>query len=182
MRQLTKGDALALLEQHKRELLRHPDDCVMCALSEQRDPELVVKQDADGVVMLDRFGNRHAHLLVISRRHVEHTTELSWPEYRALQRLAYEASQALDKVVQPQRVFIAALGSHAPQPMTFSHFHLHVVPVPKGDERCRPAQVFSWTEGVVTYDAEQAAELVARLKSAWPTRASTDADAPPLVG
>lgn len=168
MRQLNRGDALALLEQHKMQLLHRPDECVMCALSQQRDAELVLKHDAHGVVVLDRFGNRHAHLLVISRRHVEHATELSWLEYSALQRLAYEANQALQKVVQPQRVFIAALGSNDPQPMTFSHFHLHVVPVPKGDERCRPAQVFSWTEGVVTYDAEQAVELVGQLKAAWP--------------
>jgi histidine triad (HIT) family protein len=169
MRQLTRGDALALLEQHKRDLLRHPDDCVMCALNERRDATLLLKQDAQGTVVLDRFGNRPAHLLVIARRHVEHATELSWPEYSALQRLAYEACQALQSALQPQRVFVAALGSSgAPQPMTFSHFHLHVVPVLPGDERPRPAQVFSWTEGVVTYDAEQAAALIARLKSAWP--------------
>ena len=175
MQQLTRGDALALLEQHKQQLLLHPDDCVMCALNQRRDPELVLKQDTHGTVVLDRFGNRYAHLLVISRRHVEHATELAWAEYSALQRLAYEANQALEKVVEPQRVFIASLGSSEPQPMTFAHFHLHVLPVPQGDEHCRPAQVFSWTEGVVTYDAEQAAQLVARLKSAWPEQASAGA-------
>ena len=168
MLQLTKGDALALLEQHKQELLRHPDDCVMCALTEGRDAALVLKHDPHGVVVLDRFGNRHAHLLVISRRHVENATELSWLEYSALQRLAYEAAQALSKAVQPRRVFIAAFGSSDPQPMTFSHFHVHVVPIQKDDDRPRPAQVFSWTEGVVTYEPEEAAELVAQLKSAWP--------------
>ena len=133
MRQLTRGDALALLEEHKQQLLRHPDECVMCALNQRRDPELVLKQDAHGTVVLDRFGNRYAHLLVVARRHVEHATQLSWLEYGALQRLAYEANQALEKVVEPQRVFIAALGARDPQPMTFSHFHLHVLPVPKDD-------------------------------------------------
>ena len=93
----------------------------------------------NGTVVLDRFGNRYAHLLVIARRHVEHATQLSWLEYSALQRLAYEANQALEKVVEPQRVFIAALGARDPLPMTFSHFHLHVLPVPQDDERCRPA-------------------------------------------
>jgi diadenosine tetraphosphate (Ap4A) HIT family hydrolase len=175
MQQLTKSDALEQLAQHKRQLLRHPDECVMCALAERRDAALVLKEDSYGTVVLDRFGNRPAHLLVISRRHVEHATQLSWPEYGALQRLAYEASQALEKALQPQRVFIAALGSSDPQPMTFSHFHLHVVPVLQGDDRPRPAQVFSWTEGVVTYDAAQAAKLVSQLERAWPMRDSPEA-------
>jgi diadenosine tetraphosphate (Ap4A) HIT family hydrolase len=172
MRPLTKQDALEQLELHKRKLLRHPDECVMCALSEQRDRALVLRQSRDGIAVLDRFGNRHGHLLVIAKRHVEHATQLSWDEYAALQRLAYEACQALERVLTPKRVFVAALGSSDTLPMTFSHFHLHVVPVLEDDERGRPAQVFSWTEGVVTYDDDRARELVDELCGAWPRSTS----------
>jgi diadenosine tetraphosphate (Ap4A) HIT family hydrolase len=170
MRKLSKEQALAELEQHKRKLLRHSEECVMCALAEQRDAALVLKDEPDGSAVLDRFGNRAGHLLVISHRHVEHASQLSWREYSALQRLAYEASQALERVLAPRRVYIAALGSSEALPMTFSHFHWHVVPVLETDERPRPAQVFSWSEGVVTYDLEQAQELVSRLRQAWPDR------------
>jgi len=170
MQALTKSEALEQLEQHKQRLLRHADECLMCALGEQRDAALVVVQQPGGTVVLDRFGNRAGHLLVISKRHVEHATQLSWPEYGELQRLAHEACHALTRVLEPKRVFVAALGSSSAQPMTFSHFHLHVVPVAEDDERARPAQVFSWTEGVVTYDAEQAKTLVSRLQRAWPAR------------
>jgi diadenosine tetraphosphate (Ap4A) HIT family hydrolase len=170
MRELSKEQALVELELHKRELLRQPDECVMCALAEQRDAALVLKDDPCGSVVLDRFGNRAGHLLVISKRHTEHVTQLSWHEYSALQRLAYEASQALERVLAPRRVYIAALGSSEALPMTFSHFHLHVVPVLEDDERPRPAQVFSWSEGVVTYEPEQAQELVSGLRRAWPDR------------
>jgi diadenosine tetraphosphate (Ap4A) HIT family hydrolase len=170
MLELTKEQALERLEQHKRELLRHPDECVMCALAERRDAALVLRQEEHGTVVLDRFGNRQGHLLVISKRHVEHATQLCWEDYAALQRLAYEASQALERALSPKRVFIAALGSSDSLPMTFSHFHLHVVPVLEHDARPRPAQVFSWTEGVVTYEPEQARELVASIRRAWPAR------------
>lgn len=170
MRLLSKGEALEQLELNKQRLLRHADDCIMCALAERRDAELVVLEQRAGTVVLDRFGNRAGHLLVISKRHVEHTTELSWPEYGELQRLAYEACHALSRVLEPKRVFVAALGSSSPLPMTFSHFHLHVVPVREDDERARPAQVFSWTEGVVTYDQAEARKLVSDLQRAWPER------------
>lgn len=170
MRLLSKSEGLEQLELNKQRLLRHADECMMCALAERRDAELVVMDQPAGTVVLDRFGNRAGHLLVISKRHVEHTIELSWPEYGELQRLAYEACHALTLVFQPKRVFVAALGSSAPLPMTFSHFHLHVVPVLEDDERARPARVFSWTEGVVTYDPEQARKLVSDLQRAWPER------------
>jgi diadenosine tetraphosphate (Ap4A) HIT family hydrolase len=170
MRELSKEQALEQLAQHKRQLLRHPDECVMCALAERRDSALVLRHEHHATVVLDRFGNRAGHLLVIARHHVEHATQLSWEQYSALQRLAYEASQALERVLAPKRVFIAALGSSEVLPMTFPHFHLHVVPVLEHDARPRPAQVFSWTEGVVTYDPEQARELVSSLQRAWPAR------------
>lgn len=168
MRLLSKSAALSELEHHKRALLRDADECVMCALAAQRDARLVIEAGPDGCVVLDRFGNRAGHLLVIGARHVEHATELTWSEYAALQRLAYDACHALEQVLAPKRIYTAALGSTSEQPMTFSHFHLHVVPVMEDDERARPAQVFSWSEGVVSYADAEADQLVTQLKRAWP--------------
>lgn len=170
MPELSKQRALEHLEHHKCQLLREPGECVMCALAEQRDAELVLKREPCGSAVLDRFGNRAGHLLVISQRHVEQGSELSWPEYSALTRLVYEASQALQRVLEPKRIYVAALGSSEELPMTFPHFHWHVIPVLEGGARARPAQVFSWTGGVVTYEPEQARQLVSRLQCAWPER------------
>lgn len=170
MRSLTKSEALVQLEQHKQQLLRHPGDCVMCALAAGRDAELVVLEQRSGCVVLDRFGNRGGHLLVIAARHVERATELPWSQYSDLQRLAYDACHALEQVLAPKRVYTAALGSSSELPMTYAHFHLHVVPVPDEGESSRPAQVFSWSQGVVTYDDAEAKELVSELRRAWPGR------------
>ncbi len=173
MQELTKEEALTALALHKATLLQHSEECVMCALSEQRDRDLVVQGARVGTVVLDRFGSRAGHLLVIAPRHVERATELSFEEYASLQRLVYDACRALERLLQPKRVFVAALGASSPRPMTFSHFHLHVVPVLEDDERARPAQIFSWTEGVVTYEPEQARDLVRQLKSAWPVEGAS---------
>jgi diadenosine tetraphosphate (Ap4A) HIT family hydrolase len=168
MHVLSKSDALAALERHKQQLLRQPGDCVMCALVARRDPELIVVEQRAGCVVLDRFGNRAGHLLVIGARHVERATELAWSDYSHLQRLAYHACHALERVMKPKRIYTAALGSSTELPMTYAHFHLHVVPLLDDGESARPAQVFSWSHGVVSYDESEARELVSELRRAWP--------------
>ena len=52
--------------------------------------------------------------------------------------------------------------------MTYSHYHVHVIPVYETDERARPARVLSWSEGVVMYDDDEALQLRQRVASAWP--------------
>ena len=168
MRVLGKADALEALERHKRQLLRQPEECVMCALADGRDAELLVLRRAAGAVVLDRFGNRPHHLLVIAARHLEHPTQFDWPELSAVQRLAYDACHALERVLAPKRLYVAAFGSDSAAPMTFAHYHLHVVPIQEEGESARPAEVFSWSRGVVTYDAAEAARLVAELRRAFP--------------
>jgi hypothetical protein len=99
---------------------------------------------------------------------VERVVDLDWPTYSELNRLSYLACHALQRALSPERVYMAAFGSQSGLPMTYAHYHLHVVPVMANDERPRPAQVFSWTEGVVTYDEAEAQRLVASLRDAWP--------------
>jgi diadenosine tetraphosphate (Ap4A) HIT family hydrolase len=167
MRIVDKAEALALLEVHTRQLLPS-GGCVMCALARSEPGSLVLMQSEHAVAVLDRFGNQPGHLLVIARNHIERATELAWPLYADVQKLAWEANHAVERVLSPKRVFIAALGAAAPLPMTFPHYHLHVIPVYEDDERARPATVFSWTSGVVVYDDSEASKLCAALRAAWP--------------
>lgn len=164
-----KADGLARLERHRHELLGGREGCVMCALvaAAPTAGELVA-ENAHGVLLLDRFGNREGHLIVVARTHCEDTHELGWEAYRDMQHLAYLGSVVVTRVLAPVRVFIAALGSQVPLPMTFPHFHLHVLPVYDTDERARPAHVFSWTSGIVIYDDAEAHALTAKLRTFWP--------------
>jgi diadenosine tetraphosphate (Ap4A) HIT family hydrolase len=166
-----KAEALELLEQNRRKLLGDEGGCTMCALVRHAPAsDDLLAESEHGVALLDRFGGSPGHALVIAREHREEATELGWPAYSGLQRLAYEASLAQRRALEPARIFVAVLGASTPLPMSFPHFHIHVLPVYGNDERSRPAHVFSWSAGVVLYTDAEAGELTRRLKAAWPAR------------
>ena len=168
-RTVEKPEALELLAENRRLLLGGGEGCVMCALVRRaRESAELLAENADGVVLLDRFGSRPGHAIVIARRHVEDTTALGWPVYAELQRLAYQTCAALERTLAPARTFVAVLGASAQLPMSFPHFHVHVLPLYETGEGARPAHVFSWSAGVLVYEDEEARELAARLRAAWP--------------
>lgn len=170
MRLLDKADALLALEAEASALAAE-NACLPCALLVSgRQATDGIAQSAHGVVMVNRFACRQRHLLVLSRRHVEHIHDLSWEEYSDLQRLAFDAVRVLQTRFRPARVYTAVLGSSTPLPMSYPHLHVHVVPVDETDERARPARVFTWSEGVVVYDAADAARLAAELRPLWSAR------------
>jgi diadenosine tetraphosphate (Ap4A) HIT family hydrolase len=141
---------------------------MMCVLADGRGTPRPLHETDDAIVVLDRFGARRGHLLVILREHEEDVTALGSARYLELQRAAYEASLALQSALSPRRIFIAALGAPRSVPMSFPHVHLHVIPLFEEDERARPARVFSWTEGVVVYSEASAARIAAQIREAWP--------------
>jgi diadenosine tetraphosphate (Ap4A) HIT family hydrolase len=173
-RPIDRSEALERLARQKRELLGDGDGCVMCALAGRaRSSPDRIAESPHGVVLLDRFGRGEGHMLVMAREHFEHAHELGWPEYADLQRLAHEACVALRRTLEPVRTFLAVLGAPTQLPMSFPHFHIHVLPVYHGDERARPAHVFSWGTNALCYEDAEAHELCARLRDNWPVREAT---------
>jgi diadenosine tetraphosphate (Ap4A) HIT family hydrolase len=165
MRVIDKAEALRLLEAEKA---NWPCPCPMCALVAPAEREAnAIAESEHGVVLLNRFGQRRGHLMVVSLRHVEHVHELDWPAYAALQQLAHQAASTLQRALGPVRVFIAVLGCSAPLAASFAHLHVHVIPIYETDERARPARVLSWSEGVVVYDDTEARALSAQLRANW---------------
>jgi diadenosine tetraphosphate (Ap4A) HIT family hydrolase len=166
-----KEVALAQLAIHRERLLKDGASCVMCALAHGGADVPFIARNEHAVVLLDRFACRAGHLMIIPRRHVERLGDLPWEIFVDVQQLVYEASQAIDACLKPARVFTATLGAAVELPMTYSHHHVHVIPVYETDERARPARVLSWTEGVIVYDDAEARELSRRLMEHWPQRA-----------
>ena len=162
---------MAQLEELRRELLG-PDSsgCLMCALCRggARPPPLVETDSA--VVVLDRFARRRGHLIVIAQDHLEGVEEISWELYLEVERLVFEARQALHRALAPEQIYSATLGAVVPLPMSFAHFHTHVIPVFESDERARPARVLSWSEGVTVYEDDEALTLRQQILEAWPER------------
>lgn len=172
MKVVDKQTALALLREHKHELLATRGGCVMCALANGGARSMLVAESAHGAVLLDRFACRYGHLLVVGKQHVERASELTWEVYCDLQRLTYDATCVIEMCFEPARVFTATLGAAVELPQTYSHYHLHVIPVYETDERARPARVLSWSEGVVVYDDAEAERICDELREAWSRRTS----------
>ena len=165
MEVVDKGRALVLLAAHKQRLLGESGDCVMCRLASGGASRIAESEKA--VVLLDRFACRFGHLMVIPRAHVERLSELDYEVFADVQRLTFEAARAIDRCFAPARVFTASLGAAVELPMTYSHYHMHVIPVYETDERARPARVLSWSEGVVVYDDDEARRISEQLRAAW---------------
>jgi diadenosine tetraphosphate (Ap4A) HIT family hydrolase len=163
---MIRYDREEALEQLEAEHFRTyaSQSCMMCELAEG-GPRVAESQHA--VAVLDGFAATVGHLLVIARHHVERPSELDWPVYSDIQRVVWEATRTVERILTPSRVYTAALGAAVDVRTSFPHFHVHVVPVYATDERARPAHVFSWSSGVVRYEADEAARLTARLRSGW---------------
>jgi diadenosine tetraphosphate (Ap4A) HIT family hydrolase len=141
----------------------------MCGLSNgfPEDAQRIAENE-HAICVLDTFPCRPGHVFVVLRRHVEAIAELSWDEYSGVQTLAWQASRAIDKVLRPRRIVLAALGAADARVNSFPHHHVHVIPLPTGGEEDKPARVFSWEYGVYLYDEGEARELVERIRLAWP--------------
>ena len=168
MEVVSKEVALARLGEHKKVLLAGGATCVMCALARGGGAPRRIAESTHAVVLLDRFACRYGHLMVIAKKHVERATDLKWEVFSEIQRLAFEATHAVETCFKPARVFTATLGAAVELPMTYSHYHVHVIPVYETDERARPARVLSWSEGVVVYDDDEAERMRQTLVEGWP--------------
>jgi diadenosine tetraphosphate (Ap4A) HIT family hydrolase len=169
---ISKPEALVELARHRRELLGGDEGCLLCAIANGGAVPAPLVETDRALVVLDRFGRRRGHLIVISKVHVERVSEIDRDLFMEVQELAYEAMSALDSALRPVQVFTAVLGATVPVPMSFGHFHAHVIPVYESDERARPARVLSWSEGVVVYDDAEASALRDEILAAWGSRAS----------
>jgi len=144
-----------------------PRGCAMCSLAHPDAPRLAKSRHATCV--LDRFAVRRGHLLVVVDRHVENVAELAADEWLDVQRLAWEATRALETALRPVRTYVAALGSTTALGRTFPHVHVHVIPIYDGGEGDRPSEVFTWKNGVVVYDEAEERALAEDIRAAWPS-------------
>jgi len=154
-------------------LADEPKGCTMCAIARGESDHArrgAVARGPHASCVLDRFAVRRGHLLVVLDRHVERVADLAWEEWESVQRLAWEATRAIEAVLHPARVYVAALGSAVPLERTFPHVHVHVIPIFDGGEADRPSEILTWKNGVLVYDEGEDDALVVELTRAWPAR------------
>ena len=99
------------------------------------------------------------HLLVVTKRHVDHLGDLSDDEARSVALAARKLAAALRSLDEIDRVFAAVIGTGVP------HFHLHLIP-----RRIGTPPELDWTridewEGAPHGDAAEIAVFVTRLRA-----------------
>ncbi len=116
------------------------------------------------VVFLNRFPTLFGYVLVAPKDHREQVTgDFDEVEYLDLQRLIFRTSEAMKKVLDPERVYILSLGSQAAN----AHVHWHVAPLPKGvplDQQQYHALMHE--NGVIETTHEEMADYAEKLKIA----------------
>lgn len=169
MRLISRPEALARVAAEAAGIEARFGGCAMCAAVAGPPRERAhLAENGAAIAMLDRHAARPGHVVVVLRRHVESLASLPWDEYAAVQRLAWEASVALERLLAPKRIYVVSLGAARRIATSFPHHHVHVIPLTDGGEADRPAQVMTWANGVFVFEEGEAEEWVLRLRAAWP--------------
>jgi histidine triad (HIT) family protein/ATP adenylyltransferase len=140
--------------------------CFICALvsGEPGSEHEIVYDDGEHLAFLSRYPTLYGYTLVVPRRHVERVhRDIARADYLRLQEVVYRVAQALDAVVPCERVYVLSLGSQQGN----SHIHWHVAPLPPGTPYGEQQYHALMAEnGVIAWDAQQAAVLSRQLRSA----------------
>lgn len=139
----------------------------MCAINARKVGTVYsIYEDDELLVMLPRYVRRWGHVLVTPKPHHTAFSDISPVLWARANALAHNAARMVEQVAQPRRVYVASTGSSAGELTQSSmHLHIHVIPLHEPDDR--PADVFSWADGIYIGTAAEWEELQARYRAAW---------------
>jgi diadenosine tetraphosphate (Ap4A) HIT family hydrolase len=143
-------------------------ECLMCAILDRRvGPVHVVYEDEAMLVMLPRYVRRWGHAMVVLKAHVTSYTEVELAVWLEANRLALVTARVIEHVQRPRRCYVASTGSSAGAELTQTsrHLHVHVIPLYEPDDK--PADIFSWSEGVYVGEPEEWEALAASYRAVW---------------
>ena len=141
--------------------------CLMCAIRDRQVGDThVLYEDEEQLVSLPRYVRRWGHVSVLPKAHVTsylHVDPAVWARSNAL---ALKAARVIERVMKPIRCYLASTGSTAGElTQTSAHLHVHVIPLYLPDDK--PADVFSWSDGIYVAERAEWEELRARYADDW---------------
>lgn len=141
--------------------------CLMCAINTRRVGRVyAIFEDEQFLVMLPRYVRRWGHVLVTPKPHYTAFGDIAPELWARANALAHNAARMVEQVARPRRVYVASTGSTAGELTQSSmHLHIHVIPLHAADDR--PADVFSWADGIYVAESAEWEELQARYRAAW---------------
>lgn len=141
--------------------------CLMCAIEGGRaGGRYAFADEGDVVLLLPRYVRRWGHVMVLPKQHVITFAEVDDALWARTSALALRAARMIEREMKPLRVYMASTGSSAGElTQTSSHLHVHVIPLFVADDR--PADVFSWSQGVYVAEHDEWEALRLRYQRAW---------------
>lgn len=105
--------------------------CFICEFlnGNPRFDHVLVGETKTAVAFLNKYPTLFGYTIVAPKQHVEDVTGgFSEAEYVELQTFIYRVTEAIRKVLSPERIYVLSLGSKSAN----SHVHWHIAPLPPG--------------------------------------------------
>ena len=159
---IARADALERIQKERGDAV-----CLMCAIRDRAaGPVYAISEDETHLVILPRYVRRWGQVMVIPKKHTTTFAEVDEADWLVTNALVLRAARAAEKVMRPRRCYLASTGSSAGELVQSStHLHVHVIPLHEPDDK--PADIFSWTNGVLVAEESEWNDLLRRYESAW---------------
>ncbi len=124
----------------------------------------MIYEDSNVLIFLNRYPTLRGYTLVCPRRHVESVVAgFAETEYLDLQRWIHRVSQAVERVVPTERLYILSLGSQQGN----RHVHWHVAPLPPGVPYAeQQLAALQMSRGILSIPAEEMSRLAREIREA----------------
>ena len=141
--------------------------CLMCAIVGRKAGAVhVVHEDEEHLVSLPAYVRRWGQVLVTPKAHVTNYVEVDAESWARTNALALRAARMVERVRGPRRIYLASTGSSAGELVNSSvHLHIHVIPLYEPDDK--PADIFSWQEGIYVAEPDEWEALQKEYLAAW---------------
>jgi diadenosine tetraphosphate (Ap4A) HIT family hydrolase len=142
--------------------------CLMCAINARRVGAVyAIHEDQELIVMLPRYVRRWGQVLVTPKPHHTAFSDIEPALWARTCAAAHRAARLVELQLKPRRVYVASTGSSAGELTQSSmHLHIHVIPLYELDDK--PADIFSWQDGIYVAEPDEWESLRDRLAAAWP--------------
>jgi diadenosine tetraphosphate (Ap4A) HIT family hydrolase len=141
----------------------------MCAIVDRSvGPVYAVYEDDELLVLLPRYVRAWGSVMVIPKPHATKYSDIDADLWSRANALALRAARVVETLLDPVRCYVASIGSNPGTHellQSSKHLHLHVIPVE--DPKTRPADIFSWTEGVWVGEPDEWERLLADYRATW---------------
>ena len=109
------------------------NNCIFCKIINKEIPSAVIYEDAEFMVILDRFPASRGHMLILPKIHAENIFELDEATGAKLFALAVKTANLLNERLAPHGLNVLQNNGEAAG-QTVHHFHMHLIPRFDGDD------------------------------------------------